>query len=221
MRPKRIVVMGAGGMAREIEWLIRTINAVEPSYEFLGYVVSDLTKSSPYDSREAILGDYAWIEKNLGSVDAVALGIGSPAARLKVAGDLTERFPGLETPSLVHPTAIIDRASAKLGPGAQICAGVVATVNVTLEAFALCNFGCTVGHETVIGRGSVVNPGANLSGGVVVGEGVLIGTGAQVLQYCRIGDRATVGGGAVVRKDVAPATSVVGVPARPLNARRL
>jgi shikimate 5-dehydrogenase len=33
---KRIVVVGAGGMAREVEWLIREINVVEPRYEFLG-----------------------------------------------------------------------------------------------------------------------------------------------------------------------------------------
>ena len=53
-----------------------------------------------------------------------------------------------------------------------IGAGVTATVNITLEAFALCNFGCTLGHEARIGAGSVVNPGANISGGVVIGTGV-------------------------------------------------
>ena len=62
----------------------------------------------------------------------------------------------------------------------------------------------------------MIQPGANISGGVVLGKGVLVGTGVQVLQYCRIGDGATLGAGAVVREDVAPRTTVAGVPAREL-----
>jgi acetyltransferase-like isoleucine patch superfamily enzyme len=91
-------------------------------------------------------------------------------------------------------------------------------VNVVLEPFALCNFGCTLGHEARIGRGSVVNPGANISGGVVIGEGVLVGTGAQVLQYLHIGSGAVVGAGAVVTRNVAERTTVLGIPARVRNA---
>ena len=56
MTRKRIVVIGAGGMAREIQWLLREINAVKLTYEFLGYVVSDLNKCGDYDCHSAILG---------------------------------------------------------------------------------------------------------------------------------------------------------------------
>ena len=77
----------------------------------------------------------------------------------------------------------MDFGTARIGEGVLICVGVVGTVNVILDPFALCNFGCTLGHESRIGEGSVVNPGANISGGVTIGRGVLVGTGAQVLQY--------------------------------------
>jgi len=216
MNRKRIVVIGAGGMAREIQWLIREINLVDPLYEFLGYVISDWNRCGQYDSREAILGDYTWLEENRRSIDAVAVGIGTPAARLKVGHDLRAILPEAEWPALIHPSVILDRASSSVGDGVQICAGTVATVNITLETLALCNFGCTLGHEAMLGEGSVVNPGANLSGGVVLGSGVLVGTGAQILQYCRVGDGAIVGAGAVVVEDVAPRTTVIGVPARVL-----
>jgi sugar O-acyltransferase (sialic acid O-acetyltransferase NeuD family) len=214
MTRKRIVILGAGGMAREVEWLIRDINAVHSEYDFLGYVVSDLKQTGRHDSREALLGDYCWLEAQRSSIDAVTVGIGTPVTRLKVWQEVSELLPNTEWPSLVHPSVLYDRSSARIAPGVLICAGAVATVNITLGLVALCNFGCTVGHEAVIGAGSTVNPGANISGGVVLGAGVLVGTGAQILQYCKVGDGATVGAGAVVHRDVAAGAKVVGIPAR-------
>jgi len=214
MMKKSIVVIGAGGMAREVRWLIEEMNAAEARYEFLGYVVTDLKRLGEHDSKAEVLGDYGWLEKN--KVDCVTIGIGTPGARLRVGRELKERLSGMEFPALVHPTAIVDRKTARIEEGVLVCAGVVATVNLTLRAFALCNFGCTLGHEATVGRGSVVNPGANISGGVTLKEGVLVGTGAQILQYVTVGEGATVGAGAVVTKNVPAGATVVGIPAKEL-----
>lgn len=204
-------------MAREVRWLINDINSVSPEYEFAGFVVSDREKCGPHDSTDEIAGDFTWLERNRSKIDAITIGIGTPAARLRVASEIEALLSDKEHPPLVHPTAILDRGSATIEKGVLVCAGVVATVNITLRAFALCNFGCTLGHETVVGRGAVINPGANISGGVVLGDGVQVSTGAQVLQYLKVGEGATVGAGAVVTKDVPPGVTVVGIPAKVLN----
>ncbi len=209
---QRIVVIGAGGQARETEWLVREINAQAPRYEFLGFVVGDLDRLGERDSCDRVLGDYSWLEQH-SEVDCVAIGIGTPETRLKVAAEMTSRFPHLQFPALVHPSAIFDQETCRIGRGVLLCAGVVATVNVIVEDFAMANFGCTLGHEAHIGKASVVNPGANISGGVVLEEAVLVGTGAQILQYVHVGARAKIGAGAVVISDVAPGQTVVGVPA--------
>lgn len=212
---RRIVIVGAGGFAREVRWLIDDLNALrEPAYEFLGYVVSDLSRQNEHDSREDVLGDYRWLEDNRHRVDALAIGIGTPAPRLKVFEELLPLFPADRWPALVHPSARFERASCQIGPGAIICANVIGTVNVTFGPLSLTNLACTVGHEAKIGRGAVLNPSVNISGGVVVGDGCLIGTGAQVLQYLRIGDGATVGAGSVAIHDVRAGATVMGIPAR-------
>ena len=50
-----------------------------------------------------------------------------------------------------------------------------------------------------------------------VRRGVLIGAGAKILGNVEIGEGAKVGAGSIVLEDVAPFTTVVGVPARPVG----
>lgn len=212
---KRIIIVGAGGFAREVRWLIEEINAVRLEWTFGGYVVSDMAKLGEHDDRDAVRGDLRWLEGHARDVDALAVGIATPAARLSISAELRRSMPHAEWPALVHPTVRMDRASCALEPGVLVCASTIATVNVRFGAFSMVNLACTIGHESVIGPGAVLNPTVNISGGVSLGSGVLVGTGAQILQYIKVGDGATVGAGAVVTKDVEPGATVVGIPAKP------
>ena len=217
MAVKRIAILGAGGQAREIAWLIRDINRQDNKYQFLGYIVRDTAKLGGTDTRDNLLGNDSWLDENSRNIDCLAIGIGDPRLRLKLGRALTHRFPSIEWPTLMHPSAVLDSESCKVGPGVVISAGVVCTTDISIGAFSLINFGSTIGHDVQVGEGCVVNPGASISGGVVLDDGVLVGTGAQILQYLAIGSGATVGAGAVVVKNVAEKCTVVGIPARLLE----
>lgn len=218
---KRIAIIGAGGCAREVAWLIEDIcaavNQEASRYVTVGFLVSDTSRLGPLDS--PVLGDFSWLESN--HVDALAMGIGNPAVRLKLSEELKQSFPHIAWPVLVHPSVKWQQRTMQVGEGVIICAGNIATVNIRFEPFCLIGVSCTIGHEAVIGRGCVLNPMVNISGGVELGSGVLVGTGAQILQYVKVSDGARVGSGAVVNKDVDTGITVVGIPAKELTKKSL
>ncbi len=212
---KRVVIIGAGGHARDTAWHAREVNRRTPTFDVLGFVVSDLTRLGPHDS--PVLGDETWIDEHRQEIHGLVLGIGSPRARAQVAARLQERFPELEWPTIVHPSALLDWNTLQIGRGVLVGAGVIGTVNVRIEDFAVLNPTVTLGHEAVVGTCSVMNHAAGLSGGTVLEREVLVGTGARVLQYRRVGAQAQVGAGAVVTKDVPAGETWVGIPARRLE----
>ncbi len=78
-----------------------------------------------------------------------------------------------------------------------------------------------VGEDVNIGAGAVT---ANFDGErkntTVIGAGAFIGVDTMLRAPITIGEGARTGAGAVVTRDVAPGKTVVGMPARPIVARR-
>jgi sugar O-acyltransferase (sialic acid O-acetyltransferase NeuD family) len=210
---EKIIVIGAGGLAREVRFLIEQINVVNPQYEFLGYLVSDLKSIGEYDSKDEIIGDFNWLSKNRNVVN-VAIGIGNPNHRLKVGNELSKHYQNIKFPALIHPNVVFDRKSCEIGKGVIICSSTTMTVNIKLKDYSFINLGCTIGHESIIGQGCVLNPTVNISGGVKLGDSVLIGTGSQILQYLEIGSNSILGAGACLTKSIPDNVIAVGVPAK-------
>ncbi len=107
--------------------------------------------------------------------------------------------------------------------------------NITIGAGVFLNYGCVLldAAPIHIGDGCDIGPyvqlltpdhprdpkarqaGFESAYPIVIGRDVWLGAGAIVLPGMRVGDNAIVGAGAVVTRDVAPGTTVMGNPARP------
>ena len=96
----------------------------------------------------------------------------------------------------------------------MVCAGTVLAISSRLEAYAIVNLNCTIGHDTVLEPFCTVHPGTNLSGKVHVGACTDIGTGTKVIQGLTVCQSCTLGAGSVVVRDITEPGTYVGVPAK-------
>jgi acetyltransferase-like isoleucine patch superfamily enzyme len=85
---------------------------------------------------------------------------------------------------------------------------------VTLGRFVTLNLAATVGHDVAVGDWSTLSGHVDITGKVSLGEGVFAGSHACVLPGLKVGDRAVVGAGTVVTRNVSAGSTMFGVPAK-------
>ena len=137
------------------------------------------------------------------------LGVDPPALRQRLAAFYGE--DALVT--VVAPDAHVS-SHATIGGGSVIQRRVLVSREVKIGRACKINCEASLHHNVTVGDYSTVAPSAVLLGNVTVGRGCYIGAGSIILPRRTIGDTAIVGAGAVVTRDVAPGTTVRGVPAK-------
>ena len=123
---------------------------------------------------------------------------------------------GRSLATFVHPSAVV-APSAEIEPGCVVFPNVVIGARTRIGRGTIVNRGALIGHHVTIGAYAFVGPGANIAGRTTIGDGAYVAIGAIVRDGLTVGDDATVGAGAVAIGDVPAATTVVGVPARPVG----
>lgn len=213
MRPKPLVIVGAGGFGRETLDVIRATDPLGTAWDLIGFLSDDAPDSELLERISA-----TW----LGTVDAFleirkdfhyVIAVGNPKTRIYLA----EKFDrvGAIAATLIHPSATFG-ADVHVGAGSVVCSNVSVTTNVRIGRHVHLNLNSTVGHDVRIADFVSVNPLVAISGSVTIEEEAQLGTHSAVLQGLKIGARSFVGAGAVVTKDVNPEQTVVGIPARPI-----
>lgn len=204
-----LVVLGAGGFARNVLDVVEAMNQIRPGYHVLGV----LDRAGPLSAQLTrrgirLLGG----DDVLDHLDAQYLiAMADPDARRRLDDRATGRQR--EAAIAVHPAATVSRHTA-LGPGAVITAGVRIASDVLVGRHVHLNLNVTVGHDVRLDDYVTLHPQAAISGSVILEDGVTVGSAAVVLPGVRVGCGSTVGAGAVVTADVPAGVTVVGAPAR-------
>lgn len=211
---KSIYILGSGGFAKEVFWLIHDINKEVHRFDFKGFIDYDPEVVSirlggvdyPIFNEDEWLNTVGASLQNL----CLAIGIGNPATIRKVS----QKMNHFEFPNLIHPSFKGFRDGLTFGRGNIITAGCIFTIDIQVGSFNIFNLNTTVGHDAVIGNGNVINPGCNISGGVRIGDFNLLGTNSTILQNVTVGDFSVLGASSLANKAIDSNKVAVGVPAK-------
>jgi sugar O-acyltransferase (sialic acid O-acetyltransferase NeuD family) len=181
-------------------------------YNVVGFVDDDVRLHNTMIQGIPVLGG---IDELLAKIPAGTVGFfvasGSNEFREKCFAFLS--LNNLSLVNVIHPSAVIS-STTLLGKGIFVGANVVTTNNVRVGDGVILNTSSTLDHDNIVGDFVNISPGCHTSGRVKIENKVFMGTGVVVLPDITIYERAIVGAGAVVTKNVERGTTVVGVPAR-------
>lgn len=211
---QKVIILGAGGFAREVLWVFMERNKIKSQWEVLGFIDENIENHGKTICGLPVLGGFEWFETIDRAEIKVICGIGTP--KIKQYFIKKCKILGLQFCKIIHPSVEMSEY-VEIGEGTIITAGNIITTQVKIGNHVSLNLDCTVGHDDVIEDYCNIAPGVHISGNVVLREGVDLGTGAVILQGLTVGKWSSIGAGAVVVRDVPDHVTAVGVPARVLR----
>ena len=210
----RFAIFGASGFGREVLPLARQqLQQAETQPWELVFV--DDHPPEPQLNSQRVLTYAQWLVAPAASRH-ISLAIANGAVREKLAArclaDGVEFFD-------VKAANVVVMDDVQIGAGAVLCPFVTLTSNIRIGQQFHANIYSYVAHDCVIGDFVTFAPSVQCNGNVLIEDHAYIGTGAVLRQGqpgapLVIGRGAVVGMGAVVTRNVAPGTTVVGNPAR-------
>lgn len=211
-RPRRTIILGCGGHGRVVLDILNHAGG----FDVVGFVDSNPDYHARRIDGVKVLGhpDDLPQHRDELEIECGIIAVGDNGARRALAGQFDRM--GIELINAIHPSANLAQ-NLTLGRNIVIAAGCLVCAHCQIGDSVILNTGCIIDHESLVGTATHVCPGARVAGRVTIESGAFVGIGATIIQCLRVGYDAVVGAGAVVIRDVAPMSTVVGVPAREIT----
>ncbi len=208
---KKLIIVGAGGMGREVLQWVKDINKEEPQWEILGFIDDNMNALDGKECDYEIIGSISgWNVKEDGYF---ALAVAVPEVKEKLVSSLKAK--GAKFATIIHPRARIGEFNS-IGEGTIIYPDASISVNCKIGKYVTL-LGSTVGHDAEMGDFSSIMGSCNINGGVKIGRCAFLGCQTVTVPGKKIGDSAYVCAGSVVMTNVKSNTRVMGCPAKKYN----
>lgn len=208
---QKVVIIGTGGMGREVLWLLKAHNQIGSRfhYDVLGFLTNASEEHETRVCELSVLGPEEWV---VGKSDVHAIcAIGDSRHRRRITRLLEAQ--GVSFISVIDPSVRMSDF-VNIGKGCILCAGVVLTTQVSIGNHVIININATINHDVVVEDYVTIGPGARLTGRTRLGYGVEIGASATLIPRKEVGRGSIVGAGAVVTRNIGENKVAAGVPAR-------
>lgn len=206
---KNLIIIGAGGMGREVYNLATQCKGFGTEYLIKGFIDDNPLALNNFDSYPPICGtisDYV-----IDDSDIFTCSIGNVQLKRKcIELILNKRGRFI---SLIHPTSLIN-FSSRIGNGSLIFPYAQVGSAAIIGDYSLVQSYAGIGHDVMIGDFARIDVQVLCVGGVKIGNNVTIHSGAIINHRVVIEDNAVIGATSFVIKKVKQGTTVFGNPAR-------
>ena len=216
-------LVGFGAFGREVfPYVDDNLRRVDQQDSKVSIVVEDeyLTDTRSQNSRgsHAIIGLSEFLQLTEGE-KFYSIAIADISARVRLDKLLLE--VGAKPLSLHARTSVV-YDDAYVSRGAILCHNSVISSQTQVGHSFHLGFGSYLAHDCQVGNYVTVGPQSTICGYVELQDFVQIGAGVVIKPGRRdlpltVGEGSIIGAGAVVTKDVAPRTTIVGNPAREIT----
>ena len=210
-----IVIIGAGGVGKEVALLIEQINNKKLTYNLIGFIDDNSSLHGTQINGYKVLGGIEHLKTMHSPIYAVCA-IANYKVKKNIINSLTSS--SVHFANIIHPDVYISNTNS-VGEGVIIYSGVIMTTNIKIGDHVIISPKCGIGHEALIENYVSLLWNVNVSGNVTIREGSLIGSGVTIIQNKIIGKASILGAGAVVIKDIPDNCTAVGMPAKVVNWR--
>ena len=209
MKNKDVYILGVGGSTPVFMEL-----AMACGYTVAGLYHYNDDRTGEIDHGVSIVGSFADLYRSdlRGKIFMLSQG------DMQIRSEVTNRIKDLggKIPTIIHPTAIVSPYANISEDGVIIGAGCVIQADAKIKSNAVIRDQALICHQTTIGNYCFVGPKALIGAHIVVGDFAFIGQDALLVsgKVGKVGAHSMVGAGAVVTKEIAEHSLVVGNPAR-------
>lgn len=205
---KKLIIIGAGGMGREIYYHAKESIGFEKDFIIKGFL-----DDNPYS-----LNGYSNFPKILSSIysyeickdDVFVCSIGNVFAKKKTIENIISR--GGTFISLVHTSARVEK-DTKIGTGVIIMRRAEIGSYAEVGNFSLIQAEAVIGHDSIVKDYCRIDCKVVCVGGVIIEELSTVHTSAVVSHGVTVGKNAVIGALSFVIRNVKDGCTVVGNPA--------
>lgn len=209
MDKKNLVIVGAGGCAREALQWAKDVNRAGERWNIKGFLCDypDPLKGKKCDV--PVLDTIDGYE--IGEDDEFVVAIGDSTGRKMVTDKLKAR--GARLVNLIHPSAVI-ADSCSLGEGLIIYPFALISDNARIGDGCIINMYSSVAHDSVLGEYCTISAHCDVTGRCTLGDRVFMGSSSQVVPDSRIGNDVFICAGSTVMTRLRDGVKVLGNPAK-------
>lgn len=209
---KHLVIIGAGGMGREIYYTAVNSLGYGVDFDVKGFIDDNTNALDGFLGYPPVLSSISSyvIEKD----DVFTCSMGDVKTKVAICEKIKENGGHFQT--LIHRTAIV-KNNAKIGDGCIIDSHAIVSCDTQIGQNCMIQQNAILGHDVIIGDYCRIDCQAFFVGGVKVGNRCTIHTAAVLNHKVVVEDDATVGACSFVILKVKAGTTVCGNPAKRLN----